>query len=255
MAVDEEGLGRRVWPLILLSAVFAVALVTANFLSVKLFQLEVLGLLTLAGPAGVVAYSVTFIATDVVSEVYGRRAAAMVVKAGFAAQIVAVLLTAVALASPAAPFTPVPEEEYRKVLTIWGNIIIASLIAYLVSQYHDVWAFHLWRRLTGGRWLWLRNNLSTTVSQLIDTVIFLGLAFYVIPALAPSISSIPEPVSLAALFTMFYSQYIIKLSIALLDTPIVYAVVHIVKAYMGGGLEGELARIGRLGHTRHHVAV
>ncbi|BAA81121.1 conserved hypothetical protein [Aeropyrum pernix K1] len=238
-----EKLDRSVWPLVLAAAVFSVALVSANYLSAKLFLVEIPGLITLVGPAGVVAYSVTFIVTDVVSEVYGRRAAGAVVAAGFASQIVALFLTAVAIASPPAPFSLVQQEEYAKVVMAGFNIIVASLVAYIVSQYHDVWAFHFWKKMTGSRWLWLRNNLSTWVSQLIDTVVFLSLAFYIIPLLSPEASRV-EPVSLSTLWAMIYSQYIIKLGIAVLDTPVVYLGVYLVKNYIESGLQVQPRMLG-----------
>ncbi|BAN90790.1 queuosine precursor transporter [Aeropyrum camini] len=243
--MEEEGerLDKSVWPLILSAAVFSVALVSANYLSAKLFMIEIPGLITLVGPAGVVAYSVTFIVTDIVSEVYGRRAAGAVVAAGFASQIVALFLTYAAISSPPAPFSPVQQDEYAKVVMAGFNIIIASLTAYLISQYHDVWSFHFWKRLTRGRWLWLRNNMSTWASQLIDTVVFLSLAFYIIPLLSPAASGI-EPVSLSTLWAMIYSQYIIKLVIAVLDTPVVYLGVYLVKSYIEDGLQAQPRILG-----------
>ncbi|HID40823.1 MAG TPA: VUT family protein [Pyrodictium sp.] len=220
---------RRITPLVILAALFAVSLTSANFLSSKLFQFEALGL-ALVGPAGVVAYSAAFLATDVVSEVYGRRVASTIVKAGFMAQLAAVAFTFAALATPTAPFSPVPEDSYKTVIWAGSNIIVASLAAYLVSQLHDVWAFHFWKSKTGGRWLWLRNNLSTLTSQLIDTVVFLSLAFYVLPVLLGG-----QPVPPSILWTMIYSQYIIKAAIALLDTPLVYLGVLLTRNYIETG--------------------
>lgn len=239
---------RQAAPLVVLAALFAVSLTSANFLSSKLFQLEVLGI-ALVGPAGVVAYSATFLATDVVSEVYGRRAAGAIVKAGFLAQLAAAAFTFAALATPAAPFSPVPEDSYRTVVWAGSNIIVASLIAYLVSQLHDVWAFHFWRSKTGGRWLWLRNNLSTLASQLIDTVVFLTLAFYVLPALLGG-----QPVPLGVLWTMIYSQYIIKAAIALLDTPLVYLGVYLTRNYIEAGTLTPFIRSGALRAERQGLS-
>lgn len=246
-SVEKGEVDSRIWPLILLGAVFAIALVTANILSSKQFSTK-LWFLTLVGPAGVVAYSVTFIATDVVSEVYGRKAAQMIVKAGFVAQIVAVVLAEFAVRLPTADFSPVPEEQYNMIVRASYNIIIASLIAYIISQYHDVWAFHMWRRLTGGRMLWLRNNLSTGVSQLIDTVMFITLAFYILPKFLPQLSGGFEPFALTTILAMIYSQYLIKLLIAAIDTPIVYLAVHLVNAHIKGELS--MPTIARLGFLK-----
>ena len=230
--MEEKG---RDWnTIVFLSALFAVSLISANFLSSKVFSFKVLGV-EIAGPAGVVAYSATFLVTDVVSEVYGRSVASTVVKAGFLAQLAAVLYTMVALQTPAAPYSPVSGEVYASVVWAGWAIIIASLTAYIVSQMHDVWAFHFWRALTGGRWLWLRNNASTIVSQAIDTVIFITLAFNVLPRLT---GGVVLPVD--TIIVMIYSQYLIKVAIALLDTPLVYLGVALVRAYTAGapGLYG-----------------
>ena len=128
------------------------------------------------------------------------------------------------------------------------NIIIASLIAYVVSQLHDVWAFHAWRRLTRGRWLWLRNNASTAVSQAIDTVIFISLAFNVLPRLTGG-----QPLPLDAIIVIIYSQYLIKLAIALLDTPLVYAGVALVRAYSQGLPIQPVRRGGVVGGLQERV--
>lgn len=224
----ESYVERSTTPLIILAALFAVSLTSANFLSSKLFEATILGL-TLVGPAGVVAYSATFLATDIVSEVYGKRAASQVVKAGFLAQLAAVAFTIAALATPAAPFSPVDEATYKSVVWAGAGIIVASLTAYLASQLHDVWAFHYWKGKTGGRWLWLRNNASTLTSQLIDTVIFITLAFHVIPALTGG-----NPIPLNIIATMIYSQYIIKAAIAVIDTPLVYLGVALTRSYLQG---------------------
>jgi len=229
---EEKGYsaGRSGEVIIFLSALFAVSLISANFLSSKLFSFKLLGI-ELVGPAGVVAYSATFLVTDIASEVYGRRVASMIVRAGFLAQLAAVFFTMVALRPHAAPFSPISDEVYRSVVWAGWNIIVASLAAYIVSQTHDVWAFHFWKLATRGRWLWLRNNASTIMSQAIDTVIFITLAFYILPALTGG-----KPLPLSTVAAMIYSQYIIKVLIALADTPFVYAGVAPTRAYIG--LEG-----------------
>ena len=99
------------------------------------------------------------------------------------------------------------QSAYEALLGPNRRIVLASLLAYLCSQKHDVWAFHFWKALTGGRHKWLRNNLSTMTSQLIDTVIFVGIAFWgVVPNLGE----------------MILAQYVLKLLIALVDTPLFY---------------------------------
>jgi hypothetical protein len=91
--------------------------------------------------------------------------------------------------------------------------MVASLTAYLFSQYHDVWAFHFWKRVTTERFLWLRNNASTIVSQLLDSVVFITIAFY---------GSLP-------VMPLIFGQWVVKVGIALLDTPFVYLLVYVVR--------------------------
>jgi uncharacterized integral membrane protein (TIGR00697 family) len=125
---------------------------------------------------------------------------------------VVLFLIQISLIWPKAPFWN-QEAAYQSILGSTSRIIIASFIAYLFSQVHDVWAFHFWKKITGGRHLWLRNNFSTAVSQLIDSILFISIAFHGV-----------LPVG-----SLIWSQWIVKLAIALLDTPLVYGVVWLVK--------------------------
>ena len=117
---------------------------------------------------------------------------------------------------PAAPFWP-NEAAFKSILGSTSRIIVASFTAYLISQLHDVWAFHFWRRKTRARHLWLRNNLSTMASQFIDSAIFINIAFYGVLPVWPLIAG----------------QWIVKMAIAVLDTPVVYCVVGAMSARQG----------------------
>ncbi len=160
--------------LILLISAFTGSLVISQVLASKIVLLG--GLVV---PAGVLAYSITFVATDVISEIWGKDVAKRVVWGGFISVLISLLLIKGALLLPAAPFWP-HEQAFNTILSSTPRIILASFIAYLVSQAHDVWAFHFWKDRFQGRHLWLRNNLSTIVSQVIDTVLFIGIAFTVV---------------------------------------------------------------------------
>lgn len=190
-----------------LAALFAAALAIAAVLANKVISLG-----WLVAPAAVVAYSLTFPITDVVSEIWGRRAAGWVVVWGFASLLVTYGLIQLALWLPAAPFYA-HDEAFRQVVGGTRRIILASLLAYLLSQSHDVWMFHFWRRRTQGRHLWLRNNLSTMGSQLIDSAVFCTVAFYGIVPVLP----------------LIVGQYVLKLLVALADTPLVYAAVFLLR--------------------------
>ena len=156
---------------VILSAVFVASLVIASVLASKIIQVWAFFV-----PAGILAYSLTFLCTDVVSEVYGKEASRKVVLSGFIGLVAAFLLTTLALNWSAAPFWQ-NQDSFDSILGSTTRIIIASLVAYLVSQYTDVWIFSQVKKLTKGKFLWLRNNLSTAISQLVDSVIFIVIAF------------------------------------------------------------------------------
>ncbi len=212
--------------LLVLIALFITSLTTSNLTASKIIFLGEIGGITLLSPAAVVAYAATFLFTDIISEIWGKKTAGNVVFAGFISQLLLIFLVNLAILLPIAPFQG---EEFQKAYTrILGPswyIVVGGLVAYLVSQYHDVWAFHMWREKTGGRWLWLRNNASTMVSQLIDTVIFITLAFGLLPQLALGSPIVPW----SNLPGLILGQYLVKLLIALLDTPFCYLGVHLVK--------------------------
>lgn len=192
--------------LILLTGLFVTALIAANIIAAKLF---VLGSAVLT--VGVITYPITFLLTDTISEVWGKKRATQVVWMGFLANIFMLGVLYIARILPPAPFWP-HQEAFDLILGEVPRIVIASLVAYIVSQTHDVWSFHFWRHKTGGKHLWLRNNVSTMTSQLIDSVIFVTVAFY---------GSMPND----ALVTMIITQYMVKLVIAVLDTPFCYMLV------------------------------
>jgi queuosine precursor transporter len=192
---------------VILSTVFVASLVIASVLAAKIIQVWAFFV-----PAGILAYSLTFLCTDVVSEVYGKEASRKVVLSGFIGLIATFLLTILALNWSAAPFWE-NQESFDSILGSTTRIIIASLIAYLVSQYTDVWIFSKVKTITEGRFLWLRNNLSTAISQLIDSVIFITIAFY----------------GVMPLFELVVGQWVIKLLIAVLDTPIAYFLVSMLR--------------------------
>ncbi len=200
-----------------LTGIFITSLTAANFLAAKIAMLGKVFGVELLVPAGVVAYAITFTATDIIGEVYGKRAANYVVQAGFITQLLLLFYSWTARAFPPAPFQARIAATYDRLITSPPNIVLASLAAYLVSQHHDVWAFHYWKRRTEGRWLWLRNNASTAVSQLIDTSIFITLAFAALPAVLGGMV-----VPLALIPNTILGQYLVKLGIALPDTPFVY---------------------------------
>ncbi|MCD6282075.1 queuosine precursor transporter [bacterium] len=178
-------------------------IIVCNLQVVK--QVELFGL---QATLGNISYGVTFWCTDLLAEKYGKREAARGVLIGFVALVVFTVLMQLALL-----FSPGPEDWANPHLQgIFGfipRLVVASLLAYLISQFHDVWFFHYLRTLTRGRHLWLRNNLSTMVSQLLDTLVFCSVAFIGI-------------FTLPVLVQIYLTTWLIKVLVAALDTPFIY---------------------------------
>ncbi|UPW01538.1 queuosine precursor transporter [Halorussus gelatinilyticus] len=210
---------------IALVALFVTALVTAQLTASKLlgfsipFELPFTGAL-LVMPGAALAYAVTFFASDCYSELYGPEEAHKMVNVGFAMNFVLLALVYSTIAAPAAPFSTVDPATFERVLGASLNIVVASLLAYVVSQHWDVRVFHAIREATDGDSLWIRNVGSTASSQLIDTLIFVFVGFAAMPALRGG-----DPMTTNALLGLVVGQYVLKLLIAVADTPFVYAVV------------------------------
>lgn len=210
-----------------LAALFVTALVTSQLTAVKVVAFELPFVLPLAGssliaPAAVFAYAVTFFASDCYAELYGRRAAHELVNVAFAMNFVLLALLWLAIQSPTFVASPVDGDTFAAALGPSTGIVVGSLVAYLLSQNWDVFVFHRLRDATSGEALWLRNIASTATSQLLDTVVFILIAFVAFQGLP-----VGDAVALIA------GQYVIKLGIAALDTPIVYLVVGAVRRRYG----------------------
>ncbi|KGE05012.1 putative preQ0 transporter [Pseudohaliea rubra DSM 19751] len=175
-------------------------------------DLEWGGLGVLAVSFGAFVHAITFPCTDAVAEVWGPARARLMVYVGFAVYAMAIAFYMVGAALPPAPGWPL-NDAYVSIFSQAERMIIASLAATGVAQLLDIFLFEQVRRLTGPRWLWLRNNVSTAISQLADTTIFYSIAFYgVIPN---------EQLPL-----IVFGTYLVKLVITVVDTPVVYLVVR-----------------------------
>lgn len=192
----------RLHKLSVLQSLFISGLIVSNIIAVKVVVVWKLLL-----PAGIIVYPISFLLTDIIGELYGKEEAGRTVWYGFIASVFATVIIYAGMFLPPAPFMMEKQSAYETLLGPNRRIVLASLLAYLCSQKHDVWAFHVWKRLTRGRYKWLRNNLSTMTSQFIDTVIFIVVAFWGV---------VPRPAE------MILAQYVVKLLIALLDTPLFY---------------------------------
>ena len=215
-----------------LVGLFVTALVTAQLTASKLLLFEIPVSLPATGsslvlPGAALAYALTFFASDCYSELYGRRAAQTLVNVGFVMTLVMLALVYTTIEAPIAPFSEIGQSEFSRVLWSSANIVAGSLLAYLVSQNWDVVVFHAIRERTGEAHLWLRNIGSTVTSQAIDTVIFVSVGFWA----APSLLDVGSVYGFDQILSLIVGQYVLKLAIALLDTPLVYGVTRLFDRY------------------------
>jgi hypothetical protein len=193
-----------------LQVAIATAIILANLQGPKLTV--IFGMET---SLGVIFYSSIFFATDVLSENYGKDEANKAVRMGFAVSVIVLLMMSFSMLylpsqMPAtAEFSANVHNAFATIVNFTPRMIIGSLIAYAISQSFDVWAFHKIKAVTGDRWLWLRNNLSTMSSQVIDTAIFTLLVW------API-------VGIKSALGLGFAKYILKLVIAMIDTAFIY---------------------------------
>ncbi|HOO31948.1 MAG TPA: queuosine precursor transporter [Thermotogota bacterium] len=183
-------------------------LIAANIIICNIQVLKTVQLFGLTATLGNILYGSIFFSTDVISEIYGKKDARTAVFIGFASLLLMTLYMQFSLL-----FTPAAEDfadqHLQALFGFMPRIALGSLIAYLVSQLHDVWAFHYWKDKTSGKHLWLRNNMSTLVSQALDSLIFCLIAF---------VGLYSTEVWLEILLT----TYLFKLIVAIFDTPFIY---------------------------------
>jgi len=186
---------------------------------------------------GVLPYPMTFLCTDFISELYGRRRANFVVWIGLLlnAWVVSMLwlggsLPGFSEIDPASGMPPhdAPDWVFFRIRQLTFGAVTASMVAYLAAQFCDVWLFHFWKRLTKGRHLWLRNNGSTLISQLVDTVAVILITHFYAHAL-PIQAGVPIWPQLG---TFIVTGYAFKFCIAILDTIPFYVGVHYLSRYL-----------------------
>lgn len=209
----------------LLNMVFATSLVISNVVTAKLWAtgITIFGIpVTLPGAA--VCYAITFLCTDVIGELWGKKEANRTVVLGFICQVLASLLILFTQYMPAAD--PDMQKSYVALLGQNWIFVIGSLVAYFISQSWDVWFFHKIRdkyikkhgSTKGGRWLW--NNGSTMTSQIFDTIIFIGISFGI------GFGWFWDKAMWPVLGAMMIGQYVFKFILACLDTPLFYLLTH-----------------------------
>lgn len=193
----------------ILTIVFIVSLVISNVITGKVVDTGITlfgNPVTIAG--AVICYPICYLITDIVGEMWGKREANKIVKYGFIGQVLATLII---VATTYTPYLDMDmQAAYVKLLGQNWVFVAGSLSAYLASQYLDVHIFHTLKEKTNGKSKWIRNNASTMLSQLVDTAIFIIIAF------GFGFGWIFD--NQVALLNMVIGQYLIKLIIAVLDT-------------------------------------
>ena len=192
-----------------LAATFIAALVVCNLIANKFITID-LGVKTFVISAGVLPYPITFLITDILSEIYGKKKTASIVWAGFGASLFVLGVLLLAQQFTAIAGSPVDDETFNKVFGNSWRVIFASMTAYLCAQLIDVRIYHFWKEKTAGKHLWLRNNFSTVFSQLVDTtlvvcVLFLGVRSH------------------SEIIQFILDGWLFKILCAFIDTPLLYA--------------------------------
>ena len=198
---------------LILASMFISALVASNLIFQKFFYWNPFGWFNFELSVGILPYPITFLITDIISEIYGKKKANEVVVAGIFASFFSLGIIYFANEVPAIENSPISNETFTQVFGLQPIAVLASMLAYLFAQFIDIRIYHFWKKKTNGHHLWLRNNFSTFSSQFIDTftVIFLLCSFNVIPW--------------ESFGSLLLSGFLFKIFVALLDTPLLYLAV------------------------------
>lgn len=206
-------LAQRIY--LILASLFISSLVVSNLIFQKFFHWDFFGIYTFEISVGILPYPITFLITDIISEIYGKKKANQVVTAGIFASFFSLCIVYVSSAVPATEWSPIDNILFNKVFGATAVAVFASMMAYLIAQYIDISIFHFWKRVTKGKHLWIRNNFSTFLSQFVDTCTVL--------LLLCSFGKIEWPLFIPLLL----SGFLFKVLIAALDTPFLYAFVFL----------------------------
>ena len=214
MALENKNFKEQFY--LILTGIFIASLVASNLIFQKFFTWNFLGI-NFELSVGIIAYPVTFLVTDLISELYGQKRANQVVVSGFFASVFTTLLVLISVNATAVQWSPIDSVTFSKVFGLTGPAFFASMVAYLTAQLIDVRIFHFWKRLTKGKHLWLRNNASTMFSQLVDTSVIL------------IILCTAGVIEWERFFGLWVMGWLFKVFVALIDTPIIYGIIHLLK--------------------------
>ena len=218
MTSQKRELAKNIY--LLLAGLFITSLVVSNLIFQKFFywyplDIKLLGNSLFELSVGILPYPITFLITDLISEIYGKKRANQVVITGIFASFFSMGILLIANEVPAIKNSPIDDETFNQVFALSPIAALASMIAYLLAQFVDIRIYHFWKNLTQGKMLWLRNNFSTFSSQLIDTSLVVGLL------------SVFGVLEWKLFWGLVISGFLFKIIIAAVDTPLLYLFVGI----------------------------
>lgn len=215
---EKQELARKIY--LYLAALFITSLVVSNLIFQKFFywypfEMTIGGIKLFELSVGILPYPITFLVTDLISEIYGQKKANQVVVAGIFASFFSISIILISDLVPAISSSPIDDQTFSNVFSLSGLAVLASMLAYLFAQFIDIKIYHFWKKLTNGKMLWLRNNFSTFSSQIIDTVTVITLL------------CLFEVLSWDIFLGLVISGVLFKILVAFLDTPLLYFFVYL----------------------------
>ncbi len=218
MQLKDKLLAQRIY--LFLCALFITSLVVSNLIFQKFFywypiDIEIFDSKLFEISVGILPYPITFLITDLISEIYGKKRANDIVIAGIFASLFSVGIILVADCVPAISNSPVDNATFKNVFSKTIIAVGASMFAYLFAQFVDIRIYHFWKNRTKGKHLWLRNNFSTWLSQFVDTFSIISLLCYF------------EVLPWSSFKGLLISGFLFKVLVAAFDTPFLYLGVYI----------------------------
>ena len=216
-----------------LSSIFITALVVSNLIFQKFFSwypfnFEVFGIKLFELSVGVLPYPITFLITDIISEIFGKRKANQVVVMGILASIFSIGLLLLGDVLPASSSSRIDDKTFNLVFSASPLAVLASMTAYLIAQFLDIRIYHFWKQLTQGKYLWLRNNFSTFSSQIIDSTTVIALL------------CIFDILAWDLFLGLVLSSIAFKIVVAVIDTPLLYLLVGLIRKKFNLGINDEI---------------
>jgi len=251
---------RREKVFLVLAGTFLCAMTLLNVIGITRFIQ--LGPMALA--VGVLPYPLTFLCTDLICELYGKARANFLVTVGLGLNFLILFVLFLGNAIPAVPAENMPPWQvlqlaapvslpngdmvedsvglYQLIYATTSGAVFASMMAYIAAQYCDVQLFHFWKRVTKGKYLWVRNNFSTLMSQMVDSVMVITVTF--------GAAFMRDEIAFKTLLILIGSNYLFKATVALLDTGPFYLGVHYLRRYLHLA-PGEIAAPGGAAQSTH----